>query len=86
MLFLLWQQAMWGGSMNCTSLPPRLAPGRPGRRCSDPCQGASDKGFTWAEVYVDGGGWRGFDPTTGLAVGDNHIAVARAHPLRTPRR
>lgn len=32
----------------------------------------------WAEVYVDGGGWRGFDPTTGLAVGEDHIAVARA--------
>jgi transglutaminase-like putative cysteine protease len=32
----------------------------------------------WAEVYVDGGGWRGFDPTTGLAAGEDHIAVARA--------
>jgi transglutaminase-like putative cysteine protease len=32
----------------------------------------------WAEVYVDGGGWRGFDPTSGLAVGEDHIAVARA--------
>ena len=32
----------------------------------------------WGEAYLDGGGWRGFDPTTGLAVGENHIAVARA--------
>jgi transglutaminase-like putative cysteine protease len=30
----------------------------------------------WAEVYVPGGGWRGYDPTHGLAVADRHIAVA----------
>ena len=32
----------------------------------------------WAEVYIPGGGWRGFDPTLGLAVGDTHIAIAAA--------
>jgi transglutaminase-like putative cysteine protease len=30
----------------------------------------------WAEVYVPGGGWRGYDPTHGLAIADRHIAVA----------
>jgi len=30
----------------------------------------------WAEVFVPGGGWRGFDPTHGLAVADRHVAVA----------
>jgi transglutaminase-like putative cysteine protease len=30
----------------------------------------------WAEVYLPGGGWRGFDPTHGLAVSDRHVAVA----------
>ncbi len=30
----------------------------------------------WAEVYVPGGGWCGFDPTLGLAVSDRHIALA----------
>jgi transglutaminase-like putative cysteine protease len=30
----------------------------------------------WAEVYFDGGGWRGFDPSRGLAVADSHVAVA----------
>ena len=35
---------------------------------------------TWAEVYLPGAGWRGYDPTTGLAVSNRHIAVA-ASPL-----
>lgn len=30
----------------------------------------------WAEVYLPGGGWRGYDPTLGLAVADQHIALA----------
>jgi transglutaminase-like putative cysteine protease len=36
----------------------------------------------WAEVYVPGGGWRGYDPTHGLAVADRHIAVAAAADAR----
>jgi transglutaminase-like putative cysteine protease len=34
----------------------------------------------WTEVYLPGAGWRGFDPTQGLAVGEQHIPVA-AHGL-----
>lgn len=35
----------------------------------------------WAEAYIPSGGWRGFDPTHGLAVSDRHIAlVASPHP------
>ena len=30
----------------------------------------------WAEAYLEGAGWRGFDPSTGLAVADRHVAVA----------
>jgi transglutaminase-like putative cysteine protease len=30
----------------------------------------------WAEVYLPGAGWRGYDPTHGLAVADRHVAVA----------
>ncbi len=32
----------------------------------------------WAEVYLPGAGWKGFDPTLGQIVGTDHIAVAVA--------
>jgi transglutaminase-like putative cysteine protease len=32
----------------------------------------------WPEVYIPGGGWRGYDPTHGLAVADRHVPVAAA--------
>lgn len=33
----------------------------------------------WPEVYLPGAGWRGFDPTLGLAVSDRHVALAASH-------
>lgn len=30
----------------------------------------------WFEVYVPGGGWRGFDPTHGIACDHHHVALA----------
>lgn len=32
----------------------------------------------WAEAYIPGAGWRGFDPARGLAVTQNHVAIAAA--------
>ncbi|MGF1529649.1 MAG: transglutaminase family protein [Candidatus Competibacterales bacterium] len=32
----------------------------------------------WAEVYLPGAGWKGFDPTLGELVGSQHIPVAVA--------
>jgi transglutaminase-like putative cysteine protease len=30
----------------------------------------------WAEVYLPGGGWRGYDPTHDMAINDEYVAVA----------
>jgi transglutaminase-like putative cysteine protease len=32
----------------------------------------------WAEIYLPGAGWKGFDPTIGQIAGSDHIAVAVA--------
>jgi len=39
----------------------------------------------WAEIYLPGAGWRGFDSTSGQLVGADHIAVAvHRHPEAIP--
>jgi transglutaminase-like putative cysteine protease len=39
----------------------------------------------WAEVYLPGAGWKGFDPTSGEVTGNRHIAAAVArHPEAVP--
>lgn len=45
-------------------------------------QGAT---HAWAEVYLPGAGWKGFDSTTGEVVGNDHITVAVSrHPEFVP--
>ena len=45
-----------------------------------------DELHAWAEIYIPGGGWRGYDPSSGLAVSDRHVAVASGstHSLIAP--
>ncbi|WP_075186560.1 transglutaminase family protein [Teredinibacter haidensis] len=40
--------------------------------------GQSGATHAWAEVFIPGAGWKGFDPTIGNIVGGEHIAVAVA--------
>jgi len=48
-----------------------------GYEMSDPAANERDL-HAWAEVYINGAGWRGYDPSQGLAVADRHVAVAAA--------
>ncbi|EHJ46396.1 transglutaminase domain-containing protein [Solidesulfovibrio carbinoliphilus subsp. oakridgensis] len=56
--------------------------GLPARFVSGYHEGEPESGerdlHAWAEAYLPGGGWRGFDPSLGLAVADRHVAVAAA--------
>jgi transglutaminase-like putative cysteine protease len=45
--------------------------------------GSSGASHAWAEVYLPGAGWKGFDPTIGELVGSKHIAVAVARSPET---
>lgn len=47
-----------------------------------PAEGST---HAWAEVYLPGAGWKGFDNTSGLIAGHDHIPVAVSrHPEAVP--
>jgi transglutaminase-like putative cysteine protease len=33
----------------------------------------------WAELFFPGAGWKGYDPSCGLACGDQHVALCASH-------
>ncbi len=48
-----------------------------GYQAGDPGQRDRDL-HAWIEAYLPGAGWRAYDPTLGLVVADQHVAVAAA--------
>jgi len=42
----------------------------------EPEEPAPTELHAWAEVYLQGAGWRGYDPSAGLAVASRHVTVA----------
>ena len=38
--------------------------------------GGASELHAWGEVFLRGGGWRGYDPSQGLAVADRHVTLA----------
>lgn len=65
-------------AIRAAGLPARFVSGyRPG----DP-KANNQELHAWVEVYLPGAGWRGYDPTTGLAVSDGHVALAAGSDAR----
>ncbi|MGZ8244797.1 transglutaminase family protein [Methylomagnum sp.] len=74
--------ALFIESCRCLGLAARFVSGYLFSPGSGPLAGAT---HAWAEVYLPGAGWKGFDSTSGQIVGNDHIAVAvHRHPESVP--
>jgi hypothetical protein len=63
-------------------LPARFVSGY--LHCPETVQGHGST-HAWSEVFLPGAGWKGFDNTSGIVVGKDHIAVAVCrHPEDAP--
>ncbi|MBM3277498.1 MAG: transglutaminase family protein [Candidatus Handelsmanbacteria bacterium] len=56
----------------CQGLPARFVSGY---QADAPLEEAHQL-HAWAEVYLPGAGWRGYDPAQGLTVAERHVALA----------
>ena len=66
----------------CLGLAARFASGYLFSPDPEPKQGST---HAWSEVYLPGAGWKGFDNTSGLIVGHDHIPTAvNRHPEAVP--
>ena len=67
--------SLFMGVARCLGFASRFVSGYLHTPRSTPNTGAT---HAWAEVYLPGAGWKGFDPTIREIVGADHIAVAVA--------
>ncbi len=50
-----------------------------GYYCEPDTTGSRQELHAWPEVYLEGAGWRGFDPTVGLTCAQSHVPLASSY-------
>lgn len=73
---------LWMETCRAMGLATRFVSGYHANSEPEPNKGASSSQdlhlHAWAEVYLPGAGWRGYDPAHGVAVADNYVALFAA--------
>lgn len=65
-----------GDVLRSAGLPARFVSGYAVVPFASGASFSGDDLHAWTEVYLPGAGWRGFDPTRGLAVDERYVPVA----------